>query len=150
MNLTLLAILILTAGLSWWLSGRDPAVTGENKGADFRRRFLRSGATLMLVWAGGVAVLYGGARGGFVLVAIALPLVIIWAGCVSELFARTFHQLIDSEDNREFDPKQPNRELDRLGRLVQMGKNEEAIKLCANLLNSGEVSALAMETMLFR
>jgi hypothetical protein len=150
MNLTTLAILLVTGALAWWLSGRDPAVPDQNRAADLKRRAWRCGVTLLLVWAAADGVIYGGARGGFVLVAVALPLAILWTGCLSELCARAFHQLIDSGDNREFEPGQSVRELDRLAALVQTGQNEQAVELCARLLKSGEVSALAMDTMLCR
>jgi hypothetical protein len=149
MNLTLLAVLVLTAALAWWLSGHDPLVTGENKPADIQRRAWRCGATLLLVWAGAAATIYGGIKGGFLLVAVALPLAILWAGCLSDVFARALHQLIDPDDKREFDPQRADRELDRLAALVRTGQHEEAIQVCSALLKSGEVSALSMETLLF-
>jgi predicted Zn-dependent protease len=79
-----------------------------------------------------------------------VPLALIWVGCLSEVFARAFHQLIDSADNREFDPKKLTGDLDRLAGLVRQGRNDEAVGLCKKLLESGETSGLAMEAMLFR
>jgi len=143
-------ILTVSAGLAWWLSGYDGAVTGEYKVADIQRRASRCGATLLLVLAGLAGVSMGGRFGGFVLIALILPLAIIWTGCVSEIFARGFHLLIDTPDLGEFDPKELTRELDRLAELVQQGRADEAIELCTKLKKSGSGSALALETALFR
>jgi tetratricopeptide (TPR) repeat protein len=150
MALKLSMILAATAVGAWWLSGYDAAVTGENRGSDFKRRAWRCGLTLVLV-AAGVAASSGGSRfGGFVFIALIVPLALIWVGCLSEAFARAFHQLIDSADNREFDPRKLTGDLDRLAELVRQGRNEEAVGLCKKLLESGETSGLAMEAMLFR
>ena len=143
-------ILAVTAGLAWWLSGYDSQVTGENKGADIRRRLFRCAATLLLVVAGFGGVSMGSRFGGFVLIALILPVALLWTGCISEIFARGFHLLIDPPDSREFDPKQLTRELDRLAQLVQQGRADEAIELCANLKKSSSGSVLALEAALFR
>ena len=52
MALTILIVLAIISVLAWWLSGFDTRVTGEDKAADFRRRALRCGATLLLVLLG--------------------------------------------------------------------------------------------------
>jgi len=135
--------LLITLTVAWWLSRYDTAVTGENKAADLKRRALRCGVTLVLV-----ALAVG--CGGFAYIAAAVLLAVVWAGCLSEISARGFHGLIDSTDTREFDPGKTDRELDRLASLVRTGQKEEASQLCAQLLKSGEVSALAMEAVLAR
>lgn len=150
MDLTIPLILAFTSALTWWLSGYDSQVTGENRVKDIKRRALRCGATLLLVAIGITAATGGGRFGGFVLIALVVPLGILWTGCVSDLLARGFHGLVDSSDSREFDPKELTRELDRLAELVQGGRNDEAINLCATLRKSAEGSALALDTTLFR
>jgi len=135
-------IWLLALLLSWWFGQFDASVTGQNKKADFKRRALRCCATLFLVWLG--------RNGGFLLVVIAVPLGIIWAGCLSEFFARGFMKLVDSQDPRAFDPKSLSRELDELPRLVQTGRYEQGIALCNRVIAAGDGSALAMETMLCR
>ncbi|MGH7970123.1 MAG: hypothetical protein ACREIC_15490, partial [Limisphaerales bacterium] len=136
-------VLGATALLAWWLSGYDSRVTGENRAADLSRRAIRCGVTMFLVALAVAGVV-------FLCIPIAVVLAVYWAGCVSELFARGFHSLIDSADNREFDGKALTRQLDRLSTLVQQGRNEEALQLCARLRNSADGSALAIEAMLFR
>jgi hypothetical protein len=149
MDLTVLLVLAFTSALTWWLSGYDSQVTGENRIKDIMRRALRCGATLLLVAIGIAAATDGGRFGTFVLIALVLPLSIVWTGCVSELLARGFHGLVDSSDLRGFNPKELTRELDKMADLVQQGKNEEAIHLCARLRKSAEGSALALDTTLF-
>ncbi len=150
MGLIFPIILAVTAVVAWWLSGYDTRVTGENQAADLKRRAVRCGVTLLVV-ALGVGAAWGGGRfGGFVFLATVVPLALIWAGCVGEMFARGFYHLIDSPDPTEFDPKKLSGELDALAVLVKQGRNEEAIGLCTELLKSGEASGLAMEAMLFR
>jgi hypothetical protein len=150
MDLTIPVILAFTAGVTWWLSGYDGQVTGENYVKDIRRRAVRCGATLLIEIIGVGAATGGGRFGGFVLIALVVPLSILWTGCVSELLARGFHALVDPSDSREFNPKQLTRELDRLAQLVQQSRNQEAIDLCARLKKSAEGSALALDATLFR
>jgi hypothetical protein len=139
----LVLILSGSGALAWWLSRYDGRVTGEHLGPDLRRRIVRCAVTLILI-AVGVGVSW------VLFIPIAVVLAIIWVGCVSELFAGAFHSLIDSPDNREVDPKQLTRELDRLGTLVREARNVEAIALCAKHRESGEGSVLALEAMLFK
>lgn len=146
----LLAILAITAFLSWWLSKYDAAVTGEDQRADFKRRAVRCGATLLLVGAGFGAILGRGREGGFVFIGILVPLAIIWAGCLSEIFARCFHCLIDPQDSHAVESGKLAIELDNLARQVQEGRYEEAVMASAAILKTGEVGGLAMEAVLFR
>jgi tetratricopeptide (TPR) repeat protein len=152
MNLILPSVLAATLAASWWLSGYDSRLSGQEKDrrADFIRRAVRCGATLLLAGFGTHGLLYGGMGGGMKYIMIVVPIAVIWAGCLSELFARGFHQLIDPEDKREFDPKQTSRELARLADLVQNGREREAIELCRQLNESADASALAVEAVLLQ
>lgn len=150
MELNILLALVVTGCLGWWLSGYDAKVTGENKAADLKRRMARCAVTMFLVGIG-VAASSGGSRfGGLVFIGMILPLAILWTSCVSELFARATHGLIDSHDPTPCDLNKTERDLDQLASLVQQNRNEEALQLCAALLKSGETSPLAMQTMLAR
>ena len=128
MALTILIVLAITSVLAWWLSGYDTRVTGEDNAADFRRRALRCGATLVLVALG--------FAGGFFFIGVTVLIAVVWAGCLSEIGARGFHSLLDSHDTTEFDPGKLTADLDRLAALVQQGRNEEAIRLCSTLLET--------------
>jgi hypothetical protein len=136
-------ILSITALVSWWLSAYDARVTGEHRAVDFRRRTIRCGVTLALVWLAVEGM-------SFFFIPVTVLLAILWAGCGSELLARGFHSLIDSTDSRPLERDALTRELDRLSALVQQGRNEEAIELCTRLRNSSEGSGLAIEAMLFK
>lgn len=144
------AILCLTAALAWWFSAYDTNLTGEDKAADLKRRAVRSVITVVITGAGVGGALSGWKFGGFIFIAIVVPLAIIWAGCLSEFFAQATHGLIDSPDPTNCDPRKLARDLDKLATLVRHGLNEEAIQLCTALLKSRETSALAMDAMLFR
>ena len=150
MDLRYLLVLLTALGFGWWLSGYDSQVTGENRFADFKRRAIRSLVSLFLMGLGLSAASGGGRIGGFICIAIVLPLALTWCGCLSELFARAFHHLTDSPDSREFDAQELPRALDRLSTLVEQGRSEEAIQLCGKLMQSAEGSAPALEAMLFR
>jgi hypothetical protein len=150
MDLTYPTMLAATSVLAWWLSGFDGAVTGESRAKDLKRRLIRCGITLVLMAVGLGAALGNSRFGGFIVVAVVLPLALIWTGCLSEAFARVFHRLVDSPDSREFDPNELTRELDTLAALVQQGKNNEAVQLAMKLKKSASGSPLALEATLFR
>jgi hypothetical protein len=134
-------ILIVTA-VGWWLSGFDSRLTGEDHRADFTRRGIRTVITCLLamvaVLAGPLAVLF------FIMIAL------VWMSCVAELCARIFHRLVDPEDDREFDPNEIDRNLDRLAQLVKQGRINEALDLCKKLQDSSEGSHLALQATLHR
>ncbi len=134
-------ILLITAA-AWWLSGFDSHLTGEDYRADFTRRAVRTAITCLLamcaILASGLAVQF------FVMIGLT------WASCGAELGARIFHRLVDPDDDREFDPKEIDRNLDRLGLLIKQGRNSEALDLCKKLKDSSEGSHLALETTLHR
>jgi len=142
LNLFFIGIVAGTVAVSWWLSGYDTMITGEDRAADFRRRAMRCGATLLLM----ATVLVS----PWIFIAATVPIGVIWASCISELFARGFYTLFDSEDKRRFDPKQTSQDLDKLATLVQNGQNDEALQLCKKLLEFGEASGLAIEAVLFQ
>jgi lipopolysaccharide biosynthesis regulator YciM len=130
----------------WWLSGFDAKVTDGNKRQDLTRRAARCGVTLFLV--GILLGLPGAITALPILLVIGGMLALIWAGCITELFARWFHHLIDPEDKQEFDPNQTVRDLDKVASLIKNGRREEAVQMCQMLKESGDVSVLALETML--
>jgi len=141
MNLVFIPVFAGTTALSWWLSGYDTMVTGEDRAADFRRRAMRCGATLLLIAAG--------LASPWILISVTVLIAVIWASCVSELFARGFQRLVDPQDTRQFDPRQTAQDLDKLAMLVQNERNDEAIEWCKKLMESGEAT-LAIEAVLFQ
>ncbi len=141
-------LLLAAAAIAWWLSGYDARVTGENKKADLIRRGIRCGLTILLL-AILVSLPYSIASAPPTFL-IAGLMAIIWAGCLTELGARTFHHLVDPEDNREFDPHQSARNMDLVASLLKSGRHEEAAQLCEELKKSGDANILVLETMLAR
>jgi hypothetical protein len=152
--LTNFAVLAFATLASWWLSGYDAKLTGANEREDFIRRTIRCGITLFLVelafWNLWRYWRYNDQGSGILYLFIMLPLVAIWCGCISELVSEGFHWLIDPGDHREFDPHAGRRELDAIAGLIKDDRKEEAIQLCQKLKESGDVSVLALETMLER
>ena len=149
---TLIAVIL--AGLAaWWLSGFASRVSGQTKESDLRR-LLRLGVTLLLVGFAVPSLLrwyrYHDQVSGWLYLATTLPLAILWTGTFSTIFAHAFHLLIDPEDDRDYDPGKTTRDLDQVSRLVHAGQRDEAVALCRKLVEAGEASALAMETMLAR
>jgi predicted Zn-dependent protease len=57
---------------------------------------------------------------------------------------------VDPEDDRKFDPKEMDRNLDMLGQLIKQGRNKEAVDLCKKLQDSSEGSHLALDATLHR
>lgn len=132
----------VAAIVTWWLSGYDTALSGDDTRTDSIRRGIRCGITLVLL---SMAFF-----GGFLAVPIFVIIGIIWAGCGAEFVTRQFYKLIDPEDKRPFDPKEIERTLDRLGALIRQGRNREALEFCGALEASGKVSPLILETTFHR
>jgi len=149
MGLFFLAILVITAVLAWWISGYDPDLTG-NKEADIGRRIFRCGLTLFLMAGGLVGTASDPSFGGVIAITIAVPMVKIWLNCVGEALSEGFCRLIDSPSDSESNPEKLTADLDRLARLSNRGQFNEALQLCAELLEKGDASRMAMETMCFR
>lgn len=147
-------VLTLATVASWWLSGYDAKVTGENEREDLLRRAFRCGLTLVLVemafWSLWRYWRYDDRACGMAYLIFMLPLTLIWCGCLAELCAHAFHRLVDPEDRRPFDPNKGRRDLDLLAALVQRGRKNEAIQLCRMLKESGDVSAATLDMMLER
>lgn len=146
-----IVILLVTAVLSWWISGYDPKLTGENNGEDLVRRGIRCGLTLILMAGGLVETMSNPNFAGFTAIAIAGPMIFLWVNCLGEALADTFHKLIDNPSySSDSDPKKTAADLDRLAKLANQGRTDEALELCAELLKKDEGSRLAIETMCFR
>lgn len=145
-------VLAIAALGSWWLSGYDSQVTGENETKDRIRRGIRCGISLLLVelayWGLWRYWRYDDRAGGMLYLLTALPLAIIWCTCIGELFAQGFLWLIDPEDHRQFDSHKNRRDLDMLSWLIRNGQKAEAIQLCQMLKESGDFRNATLETIL--
>jgi len=147
-----LVVLATAACVSWWLSGYDPGVTGHNEKVDSLRRSIRCGITLFLVEAAFYCLWQyrqsDDPATGIAYLVFALPLTLVWSGCVSELFAHGFRRMIDPEDDREFDPQKGLREMDVIGDLIRSGRKDKAIQLCQMLKQTGGVNPSVLEMTL--
>ncbi len=147
-------ILVFTALTSWWLSGYDPKLTGENEIEDRNRRIVRCVFSLLLIESAFLGMWWN--SGQSTDLAVIFPLTLIWCGlfymlwrvCLNEALTHGFNYLIDSSDDSEFDPKKNLRDLDAIASLIKHGHKNAAIQLCTELKASGDASVLAMEAML--
>ena len=147
-----LVVLAIAAGVSWWLSGYDPGLTGHNERLNSLRRSIRCGVTLFMVEMAFYCLWqfqqYKDPASGVAYLVFSLPLAFLWFNCISELFARVFHRMIDPEDDREFDRKEGLREMDVIGDLIRSGRKDEAIRLCEMLKRTGGVNPTVLEMTL--
>ena len=147
-----LAVIAVTAIVSWWLSGFDSRLTGEGDWRDITRRALRCGVTLLVVEIAFYGLwqcwITGDRSAGMIYLAMMAPLVILWGGCISEAGARSFLHMIEPHDKRPYDPKALVRELDAVGHLIRSGRKDEAIQLCRTLLQTSPEHHAALETTL--
>jgi hypothetical protein len=150
--LTNLAVMTLATMFFWWLSGFDSRLTDEDKLADFIHRGLRCAVSLVLVEISFVYLWQYATRhdptAGFTYVMVAMPLAVIWCGCLSHLGAHAFNWAIDPEDKRAYDPRTEVRLLDGIAELIRTGKTAEAIRVCETLKISGEVNVATLELVL--
>ena len=150
--LTNFVVLTFATLVSWWLSGYDARLTGENERQDFLRRAIRCAISLVLVelafWSLWQYWRYNDQASGMAYLIFMLPLALLWSGCLAEMCAHAFHGLVDPEDRRRFDPNKSRRDLDMLATLLRTGRRDEAIQLCQMLKESGNVSVATLDTML--
>lgn len=136
---------------SWWLSGHDSRVRGENVVEDNIRRGIRCAISLVFIegmflpawWA-----YHGDKVAGFLFLPVLVVFAMLWAGCIGEWAAGRVHGLIDPEDKRGYYPQKGLRELDAVGDLIRSGQREQAIQLCRMLLQHSDDNRAALEMTL--
>jgi len=146
-----IAVLGAGAAFSWWLSGYDTRIRGENIIEDNIRRGIRCGISLLFLeglflpawWS-----YHGDKVAGFLFLPVLVAFAILWAGCISEWMAGRIHGLIDPEDKRAYYPQKGSRELDAVGDLIRSGRKQEAIRLCQMLLQHSDDNRAALEMTL--
>lgn len=153
MLLILLNVLVLgtAAAGSWWLSGYDSRVRGDNVIEDNIRRGIRCAISLVLV-EGQFLVAgrsgHGDPQAGLLFLVVIVAFAFLWAGCICELAACLFNRLIDPPDKRGYYPQKGLRELDAVGDLIRGGQKEQAIQLCRMLLQHSDDNRTALEMTL--
>lgn len=151
MILANLAILVLVAAGAWWLTGFDKTPAGEDKRGHHLTRALRTVAVVFLsavfLWLLEAPASYGAIP---LLIIVPMSIAIVLRSSLAEIFAHGFLRWIDPElhDQREFDPRKAGRYQDAIAHLIHNGRREEAIKLCEELKESGEVDLVTLEQTL--
>ena len=146
-----IGVLVLAAGGAWWLTGLDKTPGGESKRTHYGSRIIRCAA---IVWLVGVFLWFaegGGGYGGVVLLLIVpLSIALVLRSSISELLTHGFLKLVDPtlHDSRPLDREKSRRDQDAIAHLIKNGRRDEAIKLCEQLKQSGEVDILTLETTL--
>ena len=147
-----IGVLALVAVGAWWLTGLDKTAGGESKRTHYVFRTIRCAA---IVWLAGVFLWFieepQEGLGGIALLLIIPPsLALLLCSSLAELFTQGFLRLIDPEfhDDREFDPGKSRRYMDTIAHLIKNGRRDEAIKLCEELKQSGEVDMVTLEMTL--
>ena len=145
-------LLALIGTGAWWLTGIDKTVSGESKRSHYLTRALRCAAVLFLS-AMFIEVVENPGLGAAAipfLIVLPLSIALVLRSAVSELFAGGFFRLLDPtlHDHRPLDPGKSQRHQDTIARLIQNGRRDEAIKLCEELKQSGEVDLVTLENTL--
>lgn len=151
MYLLNLGILLIIGAATWWLTGLDNTAGGESKRGRHLTRALRCIAVVFLSLAF-ISVIESGLSYGDVPLLILIPVCIalVLRSSLSELFTHGLLHLVDPQlyDDREFDPKKTQRYQDTIAHLIHTGQREEAIKLCEQLKQTGELDATTVENTL--
>lgn len=148
LNIGILVVVGLTV---WWLTGFDKDFGGESKRDLYFSRALRCGAVVFLfavfLWFAEGDLGYGGVP---LLLIIPVSIALVLRSSVSELFTHGFLRLIDPSlyDKRELDLKRNERHLDTIAHLIHTGRRDDAIRLCEQLKQSGELDAATLEMTL--
>lgn len=147
-----IGVLALVAGGSWWLTGFDKTDGGESKRTHYVSRLVRCVA---IVWLAGVFLWFVEQResgyGGVALLLIIPPsLALLLRSSLAEVLTHGVLRLIEPalHDTRPLDPGKSQRYLDTVAHLVRNGRRDEAIKLCQEFQQSGEVDRATLEMTL--
>ena len=147
LNIGILAIVALGV---WWLTGLDKSFNGESKRDRHFTRTLRTVGVVFLFAVLLACAQSGGAAGIPLLLIVPVSIALLLRSSLSELFAGGFLRLVDPtlHDGSAFDLKRAQRHRDNIAWLIHHGKRDEAIKLCDELKENGELDATTLETIL--
>jgi tetratricopeptide (TPR) repeat protein len=147
-----IGVLAGTALGTWWLTGIDKTVSGESKRDRHLTRAVRCVAVSFLaaVYVWFVEQPGMGFAGIPFLLIIPVSIALILRSSVSELFTHGFIRFLDPtlHDDREFDLNKARRYQDTIAHLIHNGHRDEAIKLCEELKQSGELDIVTLENTL--
>ena len=141
-----IAVLAVVTWVTWWLTGKDNTVFGESKRDHHLTRALRCVGVVFLS-----AIFLGALETGFfiipVLMVVPLSIAIILRSSLAELGTHGFLGLVDPAlyDHRGQDPHVVRRHQDAIAHLIHNGHHEQAIKLCEELKQTGQVDAVTLQ-----
>jgi tetratricopeptide (TPR) repeat protein len=137
---------------TWWLTGFDKTAGGESRRSHHLSRAIRC---VLVVFFSGIFLWYLQAPGMdrstiSILIFVAFCIAITLCSPITEVFTHGFLRMADPAmyDDREFDPKQAQRHQDAIAKLIHSGRKDEAIKLCEELKESGEVDIATLQNTL--
>lgn len=137
------------AATTWWLSGYDSKLSGDNTRRDFIRRTMRCSVTILLLLI--LLALPSAETAVPVAIGVSALLALTWAWCLGDCFAHAFHILTGiSSSYREYDPHENVRNLQTVAGLLKIGLRDEALQLAETLKASGGANVLALEALLER
>ncbi len=135
--------------VTWWLSGYDSNLSGDNARKDQIRRGIRCGFTFFLLLI--LLALPGKITSLPIVFGVVALLALTWAWCIAELFSHGFQVFTGATGTtREFDPHESVRNMERVAELLRHGQREEALELAETLKASDGANILALETLLER
>jgi hypothetical protein len=146
-----IGILTVVALGVWWLTGIDKTAGGESQHDQYLARAIRCVLVLflmaILLWVAESDVGYAGVP---LLMIIPVSIALLLRSSVSEFFTHGFLRFVDPmlHDDRPMDTGKSRRYLDTIGHLIRTGRRDEAIKLCEELKQSGEVDIMTLEMTL--
>jgi tetratricopeptide (TPR) repeat protein len=147
-----IAVLAVVAFGTWWLTGMDKTAAGESKRDHHLTRALRCVAVVFLsaIFLGTLEQASLGYGGIPILIIVPLSIGLTLRSSLAEFFTHGFLGLLDPalHDHRELDPNQARRYQDAIAHLIHHGHRDEAIKLCEELKQSGEVDLGTLESTL--
>lgn len=147
-----IGVLLAIALGAWWLTGFDKTPAGESKRGHHLTRALRcvlvvflTAVFLWFIQGGG-----SGMAGVVLLLIIPISIALVLRSSLAEVGSQSFLRIVDPtlHDDRELDFKRDGRYLDTIAHLINKGRKEEAIRLCQELQQSGELAPATLEMTL--
>lgn len=146
-----IAVLVLVAAGTWWLGGVDRTSGGESKRDHHLTRALRCLAVVFFAALFLLAIELNLGYFAIPLLMIApISIALILRSSLAEIGAHGFLRGIDPmlHDHREFDPKKAQRHRDAIAYLIHHGRRDQAIRMCEELKQSGELDEATLKDTL--
>jgi len=144
-----IGVLAVIAGATWFLTGLDKTSGGESKRGHHLTRALRCVAILFLAAFLLLLLEQRNLSPGDLPLIILCPIImaLILRSSVTELFTQGCLGLLDPafRDQRPLDLHQTRRYQDTIAHLIHTGQQADAIKLCEQLKQSGELDRSILE-----